>query len=104
MRNGIIEIMGFAPSRDLLSFLEDKMDWLEAVSPTGSHIKLAIVMKDQDVHGQLTINSEKQNFRAEIQDQSIVTVVLHLINDIEKQISRWKRLRFSLDPYLKKAN
>lgn len=98
-----MELSGFKVSRDLKHYLDKKIAELRDLSPMSSFINLVISTRNKEILGEITINSPEQNFKARIKDTSIANVVLHLCDDVQRQINLWKRMRFFGGMELKKA-
>ena len=98
-----IKINGFSISKDMTMFLDENMQKLKNKSPSGSFLALVLSAVNSHYQGQLTVNSHEHSFKAENKDSSAVSVVLNLLAEIETQVKRWRRLRFSLEPYQEKT-
>lgn len=90
-----IKIEGFKASNDLLTYLNAELEKIKALSPSNSSIRLSVTSDGQnDYTGQLLVNSSVFNTISSKSDNSLVDLVINLIDGVNRKLSRWKCLRF----------
>lgn len=89
-----IQFQGFHPSDFTRSYLNDKMSALHEETPYGASLKATFSRNDADFKGVVTIHSSAGKFFAVATGRKLKEVTQKLMEQIRKQLDRWKTNRF----------
>ena len=91
--NIYVQYQGFQPSDFTKVYLNSKLNELQERAPYGSTIKATFVREKQNIKAHLRIMSAAGEFFAIAQGKRLRQVNRKLLNQIHKQLQRWKTRR-----------
>lgn len=94
MDDRFIKFQGFHPSDFTRSYLNDKMSAIYDEAPYGSTLRATFTRKGPLFKGVITIYSSAGKFFAVASGNKLKEVTNKLIEQIRKQLDRWKSQRF----------
>ena len=89
-----LKFQGFHPSDFMRSFLNDEMSALHEEAPYGSILHATFRRKDHSFKGMVSIHSSVGKFFAVASGSQLKAVTHKLIDQMRKQLDRWKSRRF----------
>lgn len=89
-----LKFQGFHPSDFTRSYLNDKIGALHEEAPNGSTLQATFTRKDHLFKGVVTIYSSAGKFFAVASGSKLKEVTHRLIEQLRKQLDRWKSQRF----------
>lgn len=92
--NSLIKFQGIHPSSFTRSYLKDKMDAIQDESPYGSNLNATFSRRNHLFKGIVTIHSSHGKFFAAASGTKLKEVTHSLMDQIRKQLGRWKAQRF----------
>lgn len=95
--NILLKFQGFHPSDFTRSYLNDKMRAIQDGSPYGSNLQATFTRRDHLFKGVVTIYSSAGKFFAVASGTKLKEVTHKLLEQIRKQLDRWKSQRFQRD-------
>lgn len=95
MDNPSLKFQGFHPSDFTRSYVDNKIQALHEEAPYGATIKAAFTRKDHLFKGAITIYSSAGKFFAIASGRKFKEVNHKLIEQIRKQLKKWKSKRFT---------
>lgn len=90
-----LQFRGFHPSQFTQAYLNQKLSELYEAAPYGAHMDATFFRKDRSLKGVLTIYSSAGKFLAVASGRRVKEVTKKLMEQIRKQLSKWKSERFS---------
>ncbi|MGZ3774067.1 MAG: hypothetical protein ACXVCY_08700 [Pseudobdellovibrionaceae bacterium] len=94
MEDRYFKFQGFHPSDFTRSYLNDKINALLEESPYGSDLKATFTRQGHLFKGVVTIYSSAGKFFAVASGTKLKEVMQKLVEQIRKQLDRWKSQRF----------
>lgn len=94
MEDFFIKFQGLHPSEFTRSYLTDKLSSLREEAPYGANIQAVFSRQDHLFKGRISIHSSAGKFFATASDSKLKDVTQKLIEQIRKQLGRWKERRF----------
>lgn len=94
MDNHFLKFQGFHPSNFTRTYLNDKLSAIYDEAPYGSTLQASFTRKDHTFKGVVTIYSSAGKFFAVASGNKLKEVTGKLIEQIRKQLTRWKSQRF----------
>lgn len=91
-----LKFQGFHPSSFARSYMADRFSILHEEAPYGSHVQATISRRDHLFKGVVTIYSSAGKFFATASASRLRDVTQKLIDQIRKQLDRWKTRRFQV--------
>lgn len=89
-----LKFQGFHPSDFTRSYLNDKMSAIRDEAPYGSNLQATFTRRDHLFKGVITIYSSAGKFFAVASGTKLKEVTHKLIEQMRKQLDRWKSQRF----------
>jgi hypothetical protein len=89
-----LKFQGFHPSDFTRSYLNDKMSAIHDEAPYGSSLHATFTRRDHLFKGVVTIYSSAGKFFAIASGSKLKEVSHRLVEQIRKQLDRWKSQRF----------
>jgi ribosome-associated translation inhibitor RaiA len=89
-----LKFQGFSPSDFTRTFLKDVLSELHEESPYGSTLEATFTKRENFFKGMVTIHSAVGKFFAIADGTQLKEVTHKLVDQIRKQLDRWKSKRF----------
>ncbi len=89
-----IKFQGFHPSDFTRSYLKERMSEMLDEAPYGSTLQAVFTRKNEWLKGIVTIHSSAGRFFAVSSGTKVKEVGRKLVEQIRKQLDKWKSLRF----------
>ena len=97
MDDRFLRFQGFHPSDFTRSYLDDKMSALQEAAPYGATLKATFTRRDHAFKGVVTIYSSAGRFFAIASGSKLKEVTQRLVEQLRKQLDRWKSQRFQTE-------
>lgn len=94
MDDCLLKIQGFHPSEFTRSYLNEKISAIHDEAPYGSTLKAVFTRRNHLFKGVVTIYSSAGKFFAVASGSRLKDVTHKLIEQIRKQLDKWKSQRF----------
>lgn len=101
MDNSFLKFQGFHPSEFTRNHLDEVISELHEEAPYGSTLKAVFTRKDHMFKGVVVINSSAGKFFAVASGTRVREVSHKIVEQIRKQLSKWKSKRFHQHESLK---
>jgi hypothetical protein len=89
-----IKFQGFHPSDFTRSYLHERLSELQDEAPYGSTVHAIFTRKKEQLKGIVSIHSSAGRFFAMASGSKVKDVGKKLVEQIRKQLDKWKSLRF----------
>ncbi len=97
-KNFTISYSGFAPTKEVESFLNLRIEKLLDIVPIHSNIALRLAYRNGKYLGKLSIFSLFNRFSSKNKSTNLEEAYNQLEKDILKQVNSWKKVRFHHQP------
>lgn len=99
MDDMLLRFQGFTPSEFTRTYLSEKLSVIHEAAPYGSTLDANFTRKDNLFKGVVTIHSAAGKFFAVASGTRVKDVTHKLIEQIRRQLNRWKSRRFERRSY-----
>lgn len=94
MDNSSVKFQGFHPSEFTQRYIDEIVSELHEEAPYGSTLKAVFTRKDHQIKAVVTIHSSAGRFFAVASGTRVRDVSHKIVEQIRKQLSKWKSKRF----------
>ena len=91
----VMHFKGFHPSEYTKTYLQSVVDHIQEESPRGADLDVTFKRENNVIRGMIRVTSSAGKFFAIAQGQRLHEVTQRLNQQLRRQLSKWKALRFS---------